>query len=129
VQTQPAQLNAAPAALVPATVQAPAPDRDLVPRRVGSRAGNARLAVNPGADGYRARIPRALERTQQSFRATVDICVNTDGKVNGVRIMQASPGIEQEVSRAVSGWKYRPMLEGGKAVPFCYVMKYELENR
>lgn len=129
VQTQPAPLNAAPAALVPATVQAPAPDRDLVPRRVGSRVGNARLAVNPGADGYRARIPRALERTQQSFRATVDICVNTDGKVNGVRIMQASPGIEQEVSRAVSAWKYRPMLEGGKAVPFCYVMKYELENR
>lgn len=128
-EAQRAPLNTAPAALVPVAVQAPAPDRDLVPRRVSSRVGNARLAVNPSADGYRARIPRALERTQQSFRATVDICVNTDGKVNGVRIMQASPGIDQEVSRAVSGWKYRPMLEGAKAVPFCYVMKYELENR
>ncbi|HET9930783.1 MAG TPA: serine/threonine-protein kinase, partial [Polyangiaceae bacterium] len=77
---QPTTVNPPPAALAPSAPVATA-ERDLVPRRVGSRIGNARLAVNPGADGYRARIPRALERTQQSFRATVDICVNTDGKV------------------------------------------------
>lgn len=122
---QPASINPPPA---PAPTPA-APVLDREPRRVASRIGNSRLAVNPAADAYRARIPRALQRAQQSFTATVDICVNTDGKVSGVRIVNASPGIDQEVSRAVSHWRYRPLVEAGKAVPFCYVMKYELENR
>jgi TonB family protein len=88
------------------------------------------LKVNPTADPYRARLPRAFDRAGQSFTTTVNICVNATGSVTGVNVLQsAEPGIDREVSRAVSRWRYRPLVEAGKAVPFCYVLKYEIESR
>jgi serine/threonine-protein kinase len=116
---QPAPLNPAPAA--------PGPEG---PRRVSSKLGHSQLKVNPTADPYRARLPRAFDRAGQSFTTTVNICVNATGSVTGVNVLQsAEPGIDREVSRAVSRWRYRPLVEAGKAVPFCYVLKYEIESR
>lgn len=121
--TQTAGLNPAPS-----NAQQPAqPERA---RRVGSKVGHAQLSVNPTADPYRARLPRAFDRTGQEFTATLNICVSAQGNVTAVNFLQsAEPGVDREVSRAVSRWRYRPLLEAGKAVPFCYTLKYEIGSR
>ena len=97
---------------------------------MGSKVGHAQLSVNPTADPYRARLPRAFDRTGQEFTATLNICVSAQGNVTAVNFLQsAEPGVDREVSRAVSRWRYRPLLEAGKAVPFCYTLKYEIGSR
>jgi TonB family protein len=88
------------------------------------------LAINPLAAPYRAHMPRSLERLGQSFATTVNICVNARGNVAGVSSMGSSEAaVDREVSRAISRWRYRPLLEAGRAIPFCYVLKYELESQ
>jgi hypothetical protein len=37
--------------------------------------------------------------------------------------------VDAPLANAVSRWKYRPLLESGHAVPFCYVLRYEFSAR
>jgi len=115
-------LNPSPGAAKPQLVEQP--------RKVASRLGHGQLSINPLAEPYRARMPRPLDRLEQSFATTVNICVNARGAVSGVTFMSAADtAVDREVSRAVSRWRYRPLLEAGRAVPFCYVLKYEIERQ
>ncbi|MGC4094068.1 MAG: TonB family protein [Polyangiaceae bacterium] len=100
------------------------------PRLLASKLGHAQLAINPAAEPYRAHLPRALDRSGNSFAATVNLCVNTEGNVTNVHVLKsADPAIDREVVRALSRWRYRPLSEGAHAVPFCYTLRYEIESR
>jgi TonB family protein len=95
-------------------------------RQVGSRVGHAQLAINPLAERYRVQLPHALQRSDQNFDATVNICVAPNGSVVGVKLMRsAGPIIDAQLLHAVSRWRYRPLLENERAVPFCYVLRYQ----
>ncbi|MFZ5896555.1 MAG: protein kinase domain-containing protein [Myxococcota bacterium] len=125
----PTRASASVAAVNPPPPSAAAPKAGG-PRKLSSKLGHGQLAVNPTAEPFRAHLPRALERSGQTFSTTVNICVNTEGSVTGIGFLRsADPGVDREVSRALSRWRYRPLIEGGRAVPFCYVLKYEIDSR
>jgi hypothetical protein len=98
--------------------------------QVASKIGHARLTIDPTAAPYRVRLPPTLQRIGQSFDATVNICVAASGRVAGVKFLDsAGPMIDHHLSKAVARWSYRPLLESGRAVPFCYVLRYEFAGR
>jgi hypothetical protein len=35
--------------------------------------------------------------------------------------------LDPQIVDLLSRWKYRPLVESGRAIPFCYSMKYEVE--
>jgi serine/threonine-protein kinase len=116
------------AALAPA----PVPPRAAPPRlrQVASRVGHSRLAINPLAAPYRIQLPLAIQRAGQNFTATLNICVAENGTVSSVHFQNsAGPMVDAPLGNAVSRWKYRPLLESGRAVPFCYVLRYEFSAR
>ncbi len=122
---------AAVAALAP-PVATLAPSRPIAPastapRTVPSRIGHGQLRINPNAEGYRVRLPRALDRTGQAFRATVNICVGANGRVSKVKVLRsAGPAIDAQIPDVLSRWRYQPLLADGQAAPFCYVLSYEV---
>jgi serine/threonine-protein kinase len=113
----------------PLTVLAPtsSPSRALPgPRHLASKVGHGQLLTNPSAKAVR--VPTALERSGQTFSATVNICVSAGGQVSKVSILRsAAPALDVQISKALSRWRYRPLLEAGKPVPFCYPLNYEIE--
>ena len=128
--TEPAPPASEDASPLNPSPRAPKPQLLDSPRKVASRLGHGQLSINPLAEPYRARMPRPLARLERSFATTVNICVDARGAVSGVTFMNsADTAVDREVSRAVSRWRYRPLLEAGRAVPFCYVLKYEIERQ
>jgi len=111
-----------PAASPPANKNAPGG-----PRLVASKVGHRQLLTNPSSQAARIRVPLPLQRSGQSFGATVNLCVNGSGQVTKVSILRsAGPALDPQITRALSGWRYRPLLEAGKPTPFCYVLNYQL---
>ena len=97
------------------------------PRTLSSRLGHAQLAINPSSEAYRVRLPSAIERLGESFQTTVSVCVNASGNVSKVNVLRsAGPGVDSALVKALSRWRYRPLLEDGSARPFCYVFSYDV---
>ncbi len=97
------------------------------PRQLSSRIGHERLLSNPKADANRLRLPPGLERSGTRFSATLKMCVSPLGKVASVTVLRsAGSALDQQLTGILSRWRYRPLLEGGRAVPFCYVLNYEI---
>jgi len=109
-----------------------APSHPIAPAAAGpvivpSKIGHSRLLIDPGSEAYRVRVPPALERMGTSFRATVNLCVNSSGAVSKVSILHsAGPGLDPQITSTLSRWRYRPLEQGGQATPFCYVLNYEV---
>jgi TonB family protein len=97
------------------------------PRLVVSKVGHARLAVNTSQDPYRPRLPKAMQHIDRSFEASVAICVNAAGNVSSVKIIDsADSAIDRPISSTIARWRYQPMMENGRAVPFCYPLRIQL---
>ena len=119
---------AAPATAV--TPPAPVPVVSTTPRLLSSRLGQNQLLSNPASATSRVRLPLGLDRMGQSFNAIVRICVTTEGSVSSANILKsAGPVLDQQIPNALSHWRYRPLLEGGRPTPFCYVLNYEISAR
>ena len=74
------------------------------------------------------RLPAALQRSGQTFSATVNVCVGPSGEVAKVSILRsAGPALDPQIADLLSRWRYRPLMEGGRATPFCYSLKYQVE--
>jgi serine/threonine-protein kinase len=115
----------------PLTVLAPSPvsspRRALPgPRHLASKVGHHQLLSNPSSKAIR--VPAALQRSGQTYSATVNICVSASGQVSKASISRsATPALDLQIQKTLSGWRYRPLLEAGKPVPFCYLLNYEVE--
>jgi TonB family protein len=108
------------------TAQPLAPD-PARPRRLASKVGHRQLLTNPSSKAVR--VPAALQRRGQTFSATVNICVGPRGEVATVDILRsAGPALDPQIVELLSHWRYRPLMEGGRATPFCYPMKYQVES-
>jgi len=120
-------------ALAPAPAVAPAPlvnAAPVAPRLLSSRVGQGQLLTNPASAASRVRLPVGLDRMGQSFNAVVKICVTAEGSVSAVNVLRsAGPVLDRQIPGALAHWRYRPLLEGGKATPFCYVLNYEISAR
>jgi len=96
------------------------------PRLLASKVGHRQLLTNPRSKPVR--LPSALQQSGQAFTATVNICVAATGDVAKVSILRsAGPALDPQIVELLSRWKYRPLLEGGRATPFCYPMNYQVE--
>jgi outer membrane biosynthesis protein TonB len=120
-----------PSSSVLPTNRAPTADSPKIRRlQVPSKLGHGNLTIDPKREPYRVRLPKVLQRTGQNFDATINICVAANGSVTNVKFLDsAGPMIDPHLASAVSRWRYRPLLESGQAVPFCYVLRYEFEGR
>jgi TonB family protein len=98
------------------------------PRFLASKVGQRQLLTNPSSSAVR--VPAVLQRSGQTFSASVNICVSATGQVTKVSILRsASPALDPQISKMLSGWRYRPLLEAGKPTPFCYPLNYEIDPR
>ena len=119
---------------VAALAPAPAPHRHLesapaAPRILPSKVGHGLLRINPNSETYRVRLPGALDRAGQVFKATVKICVAEDGGVSSVNVLQsAGPAIDPQIPEVLSRWRYRPFLEAGRPTAFCYTLAYQIAH-
>lgn len=97
------------------------------PRMLPTRVAHALLHINPSQDPYRVKLPASLEQLKESFSAAVQVCVSPDGTVSSVRVLRsAGPAIDPQIPSTLGRWRYKPYLENGKAVPFCYSFRYEI---
>lgn len=118
--------------IVPAMAvrEPPAPAPAPTPRMLGSRLAHERLVTNPRAEAYRVKLPPALASLGKPFTAKVRICVSERGAVTGVKILQsAGAAIDAQIPSTLGRWRYRPLVENGAAVPFCYLLNYEIAAR
>jgi outer membrane biosynthesis protein TonB len=67
-------------------------------------------------------FPALLRRPGARYTVTAKICVNVNGQVETINILQgADPLLDSSVARSVkASWRFRPLLANGTAVPFCY---------
>ncbi len=116
-----------PTPVAPAVAHGAVPAR---PRVLSSRLGHRQLLTNPSSGAARIQVPELLRGSQERFGATVNLCVDVSGRVTQVSILRsAGPALDPQISRALSSWRYRPLLEAGGPTPFCYVLNYQLDAR
>jgi TonB family protein len=79
--------------------------------------------VDISADPYRVRLPGGLNRVAGTLETLVRICVDTTGAVSGVTVVRsADPALDRQLASTIPRWRYRPLLDTGRAIPFCYTM-------
>jgi TonB family protein len=92
---------------------------------VSPKVGRARLAVNISADPYRVRLPPVFATALETL---VKICVTTSGTVSSVSVVRsADPALDQRLMSTIPRWRYTPLLEDTRAIPFCYTVNLRFE--
>ena len=80
-------------------------------------------------DEYRVKAPPSLARAEMKLSAVVKMCVGADGRVADVKLLKsADPAIDAQIPAVLGKWRYRPLVTDGRAVPFCYVLQYEIAS-
>jgi protein TonB len=108
----------------------PPPPKDTGPKIVAANIGRRQLLIDPNAEAFRPKLPRALQESGQTFTARMQICVSAAGAVTSVRILKgAGAAIDGQLPTVVRRWRYRPMQMDGKPIPFCYPATYSISGR
>ncbi len=107
----------------------PAPPKPTGPKQLSSVQGGKQLAVNTQVPPYRMNPPKALQGMK--FVAAFMVCVNEQGGTMGLKLTRSSgnPTIDNLMKRAVGSWKYRPFVENGVAMKFCWNPVYVHDER
>ncbi|HWA75302.1 MAG TPA: protein kinase [Polyangiaceae bacterium] len=109
------------AALAPTAVK----ETPVRAKQVSPKVGHARLAVNISADPYRVRLPPVFATALETL---VKICVTTSGTVSSVSVVRsADPALDQRLMSTIPRWRYTPLLEDTRAIPFCYTVNLRFE--
>ena len=48
------------------------------------------------------------------------LCIDEQGKVSSVKIVQANPEIVSQLQSAFAQWRYKPFIRDGKPTPVCF---------
>jgi protein TonB len=100
---------------------APAPASKFLPPNLGA------LQKISGDDPA---FPNALNRAGHEYVVNMKICVSPAGTVTSVTpVGQADSLLVDSIVRAVTKtWRYRPLMAGSTAVPFCYFGRFEFKS-
>jgi len=75
-------------------------------------------------------LPEVFRRVGSTYVVMVKICVNLQGDVDSVKVMQsADPAIDDAVTSTVKTWKHKPMTVDNHAIPFCYATRFNFSTR
>jgi hypothetical protein len=112
----------------PAPFEKSAPSAEIASARtISGRLAKAQLVIDANADEYRVKLPPSLARAEMKLSAVVKMCVAADGRVADVKLLRsADPAVDAQIPAVLGKWRYRPLMLDGRAVPFCYVLQYEI---
>jgi hypothetical protein len=116
----------------------PASQEDAPPRATGAEATpkTNSLRMLPPQTGATRKIsgtapvfPAELRFSGRTYVVSAKICVSNAGVVEGVSILAGNePALATHVVSAVRDWRYIPLtVNGGAAIPFCYVARFEFK--
>jgi TonB family protein len=126
---EPEKLVLPPPAPVPVPVPAPpAPKAELARAVVPPATLRALLASSTPIDAPES-LPMEMARSNtKSAKTTVKVCIGTGGEVETVSMIKASgfASYDDRVLAGVRGWRYRPYVVGGNAVPACSAVVFAI---
>jgi hypothetical protein len=103
------------------------PDTSGAPRILAPAEGDGQLAINPNEARYQPVIPPPLRKPGAKFAPLVKLCVRKDGLVGDVIVMRPSdPAVDPAIVEKLRLFKFRPYLDHGRPIPFCFFREYRL---
>jgi hypothetical protein len=97
------------------------------PRILAPAQGDGQLAIDPNEARYQPVIPPRLRRPGAKFAPLVKLCVKQDGSVGEVTVMRPSdPVVDPAIVEKIRLFKFRPYLDHGHPIPFCFYREYRL---
>jgi TonB family protein len=79
--------------------------------------------------GAPPQFPEELRHAGSIYIVSAKICVSNAGVVDSVSILAGNqPALATNVVNAVKDWRFTPLtVNGGAAVPFCYLASFEFK--
>jgi hypothetical protein len=97
------------------------------PRILARAQGDGQLAIDPNEPRYQPVIPPRLRTPGASFAPLVKLCVGKDGSVGEVTVVRPSdPAVDPAIVEKIRLFKFRPYLDNGHPIPFCFYREYRL---
>ena len=102
-------------------------DTSSAPRILAPAEGDGQLAINPNEARYQPVIPPVLRKPGAKFAPLLRLCVRKDGSVGDVTVMRPSdPAVDPAIVEKFRLFKFRPYLDHGRPIPFCFFREYQL---
>jgi len=121
----PASFSSAPD-VIPSLGPAERDDNPYGPAFEPTPPGHHLLAIDPELGPYKVNLP-ARYANALPIAVPVDICVSATGAVTKVELLEPSlPIVDQQLPIVIPRWRYHPYVIEGRAVPWCYRMRYEI---
>ena len=127
VQAASAGARSGEGAAAGAAPRAHGPGLSTAPRMLPPAEGNGQLAIDPNEARYQPVIPAPLRKPGARFAPLVKLCVGKDGSVGDVTVMRPSdPTVDPAIVEKIRLFKFRPYLDHGRPIPFCFFREYRL---
>ena len=98
-----------------------------MPRIVSPAEGDGQLAIDPNEAKYQVIIPPPLRKPGARFAPLLKLCVRKDGSVADVTVIRPSdPVVDPAIVEKFRLFKFRPYLDHGHPIPFCFFREYRL---
>jgi eukaryotic-like serine/threonine-protein kinase len=121
----PAPAASAPAAQPPARQIAQPAAPAAAPRARGPIVVPAQRAQRESGSLRPIQMPRDEKVPGQ---LTAKLCVDTHGSVSSVMVLTpVSAAVRERLERALSRWRYRPVVDGGAAVAACFATVFRVQ--
>jgi hypothetical protein len=102
-------------------------EASTAPRILPPAQGDGQLAIDPNEARYQPVIPPHLRKPGAKFAPLVKLCVRKDGSVGEVTVMRPSdPAVDPAIVEKLRLFKFRPYLDHGRPIPFCFFREYRL---
>ncbi len=103
------------------------PEASSAPRILPPAEGDGQLAIDPNEAQFQPAIPARLRKPGAKFAPLVKLCVRKDGSVGDVTVMRPSdPAVDPAIVEKLRLFKFRPYLDHGRPIPFCFFREYRL---
>jgi hypothetical protein len=78
---------------------------------------------------YRPTLPPVLNRPGNIVRGLFKICVSVEGRVSDVKLLRsADPVVDEDWTKVIRRWQYRPFTINGHATPFCHPLMLQVQS-
>ena len=118
----PATTGPAPTPVAPAITKPAPPEARPPPPPPPPRAKVVVPTAMTKVAGKNPSIPRGA-----SGDVAAKLCVDEAGRVTSVNILRAASEVRDSVTAGLKQWRYKPYVEGGRAIPVCFAVNMKLQ--